>query len=130
MKRTIPALVTLLILLGACAHGPAEKRGTAMMFYSYPLEDVISASKAVLAEQEYRITEINRTENYIKAVKGARMPGIPITITFKFRAEGSGTWLELYKQVPPQLIPGSTAGYRMDVDDLLMYVESELNRNY
>jgi hypothetical protein len=130
MKRTIPALVTLLILLGACAHGPAEKRGTATMFYSYPLEDVISASKAVLAEQEYRITEINRTENFIKAVKGARLPGRPITVIFNFRSEGKGTWLEIEKRVPPQFIPGSTAGYRMDIDDLFMYVESELNRNY
>jgi hypothetical protein len=130
MKKTIPVFVMFLILLGACAHGSAEKRGVATMFYSNPLEDVFSASKTVLTEQEFTIIEINRTENFIKAAKAARVPGMRINVTFKFRTEGNGTWIEIDKKVPPQFIPGSTAGYRMDLSDLFRYVDLELERNY
>jgi len=128
MKKTMPVFVLCLMLLAACAHGP--KRGAAIMFYSYPLESVFSASKTVLTEQEFQIEEINRAEKFIRAVKSARVPGLRINVTFKFRTEGNGTWLEIVKKVPPQFIPGSTAGYRMDLTDLFRYVDSELERNY
>ncbi len=131
MKKTLPILALVLVLLGGCASfGSKEKRGIATMFYAYPLEDVLSASRTVLIEQEFEIGEINRTENFIKASRAARVPGKRIIVIFNFRAEGNGTWLEVIKKVPPQFIPGATAGYRMDISDLFRYVDSELERNY
>ena len=81
-------------------------------------------------EQEYEISEVNKIENTIKAKKGTRIPGMPIVVTLSFRSEGDSTWLEIKKIVPPQLRPGSMAGYRMDVDDLFRHIDSELDRNY
>ncbi len=131
MKKTLMLFILFAAALLSCAHGGPEKRGMATMLYAHPLEDVISASKTVLAEQEFEIIEINRTDNYIKAIKGARIPGKPITVILNFRTEGeSTTWIEMEKDVPPQFIPGSTAGYRMDVNDLFRYIELELDRNY
>ncbi len=130
MKKTLWLFVLGAAVLFSCVHGPAEKRGIPSMFYAYPLDDVFSASKTVLADYEYEITEINKTENFIKAIKGTRIPGLRISITLTFRREGNSTWLEIDKDVPPQLMPGSMAGYRMDVDDLFRYIESELDRNY
>ncbi len=119
MKKTLPVFVLCLMFLVACASfGSVEKRGIATMFYAYPLEDVLSASKTVLIEHEFEIGEINRTENFIEASRAARVPGMRIIVIFNFRAEGNGTWLEIVKKVPPQFIPGSTAGYRMDISDL------------
>jgi hypothetical protein len=130
MKKTLLLFMAGALALFSCAHGPAESRGTRSMFYSHPLDEVLAASKTVLTEQNYEIIEINMTEHFIKAVKGARLPGKPITVTLTFREEGKSTWVDLDKDVPPQFIPGSTAGYRMDVDELFRYIELELDRNY
>ncbi len=130
MKKTLWLFVLCAMALISCSHGTAEKRGLPTMFYAYPLDEVFSAAKTALTDQEYEITEINKAENLIKARKGTRMPGMPVTVTLSFRSEGNDTWLEIDKQVPPQIIPGSMAGYRMDVDDLFRYIESELDRNY
>jgi len=127
---TLLLFIAGLIVLASCIHGPAEKRGMSTMFYAYPLKDVVAASKTVLFEQNYEITEINVTEKFIKAIKGTRIPGQRITVILNFREEGNSTWVELDKDVPPQFIPGSTDGYRMDVDDLFRYIELELDRNY
>jgi hypothetical protein len=131
MKKTLMLFILCAVALFSCAHGGPEKRGIGTMLYAYPLEDVISASKTVLTEREFEIVEINMTDNYIKAIKGARIPGKPITVILNFRTEGDNTtWIEMEKDVPPQFIPGSTAGYRMDITDLFRYIESELDRNY
>jgi hypothetical protein len=130
MKKTLWLSILCALALFSCIHTTTEKRGLATMFYAYPLEDVFSAAKTALTDQEYDITEINKADNLIKAKKGTRMPGMPVTVTLTFRSEGHNTWLEIDKEVPPQLMPGSTAGYRMDVDDLFRFIESELDRNY
>ncbi len=130
MKKTLCLFILCALALFSCIHGTGEKRGTPAMFYAYPLDDVFSASRTVLEEQEYEISEVNKIENLIKAKKGTRIPGMPITVTLTFRREGNSTWLEINKDVPPQLRPGSLAGYRMDVDDLFRYIDSELDRNY
>jgi hypothetical protein len=84
----------------------------------------------VLKEEEYDIIETNRHDNLIKARKATGIPGMRLTVTFTFREEGSGTWLEIIKDVPMQLVPGSTDSYRMDVNELFRLVELELDRNY
>ncbi len=132
MKKALPVFFLCLIFLGACAHGHGSA-GThimATMYYAYPLDSLFSASKTVLMEQGFDITEINRAGKLIKAKKSGQLPLKRIIVTFTFREEGNGTWLEIDKDVPPQFIPGSTAGYRMDLDDLFRYVDSELERNY
>lgn len=131
MRKTFLFYIAVVVLLASCAHGsPAEKRGARSMFYAHPLKEVVAAAKTVLLEQDYEITEINMTENFIRAIKGAKIPGKPITVVLVFRPEGESTWVDIHKDVPPQFIPGSTAGYRMDVDELFRYIELELDRNY
>jgi hypothetical protein len=130
MRKTLLLFIVVLVVLSSCIHGPAEKRGIATMFYAYPLKDVFAASRTVLTEQGFEVNEVNTVENFMKAVKGTRIPGNPLKVILTFREEGESTWVELDKDVPAQFIPGSTAGYRMDVDDLFRYIELELDRNY
>lgn len=130
MRKTLLLLVAGVMVLCSCAHGRVEKSGARTMYYAYHLEDVIAASKVVLKEQDYEIVEVNMTEKFIKAVKGALIPGMPITVQLSFRPEGENTWLEVTKRVPPQVVPGSTARHRMDIDDLFRHIELELDRNF
>jgi hypothetical protein len=131
MKKKLWLPILCAVALFSCIHGTSEKRGIATMFYAHSLDDVFSASKTVLKDHDYEITEINKVEDFIKAKKGTRLPGMPITVTLSFQKEGdNSTWIEIEKYIPPQPIPGSMAGYRMDVDDLFRYIESELDRNY
>lgn len=131
MRKAFLFFIATAVLLASCAHDrPAEKRGVRSMYYAHPVKEVIAAAKTVLVEQEYEITEVNMTENFVRAIKGATIPGKPITVILTFRPEGESTWVDLHKDVPPQFIPGSTAGYRMDVDELFRYIELELDRNY
>ena len=130
MRKTLLFFIAVLVVLSSCAHGPAAKRGVRSMYYAHPPKEVLAATKTVLIEQDYEITEINMAENFIRAIKGATIPGKPISVILTFREEGGNTWVDMNKSVPPQFIPGSTAGYRMDVDELFRYIELELDRNY
>ena len=130
MRKVFPAILFFSVILLSCAHPRTEGRNAREMYYAYPLDAVFAASQAVLKEQEFDVTELNRADKLIKAIKAATIPGMRLTVTFTFRDEGSGTWLTIEKKVPPQFVPGSTAGYRMDLDDLFHYVEMELDRNY
>ncbi len=100
------------------------------MYYSYPFKDVFAATQTVLKEQGYDTIEINPSEKMIKALRGSDIPGLSSSVTFSFREEGTGTWVNIIRKVPPQFVPGSTDHYRMDIDELYHYVEMELDRNY
>jgi hypothetical protein len=130
MKRTLYLFPVLAVLTIGCIHGGSFRGGDERtMYYAYPVKDVFAAAQVVLKEQDYRLVEINPTEKVIKAVKDSTILG-PISVLLTFREEGSGTWIDLSKKVPPKFIPGSTANSRMDVDDLFRYVDMELERNH
>jgi hypothetical protein len=129
MKRAL-GILFLSVMLLSCAHGRTETHNARTMYYGNTLDAVFAASEAVLAEQGYDIIESNRHDRLIKAIRATKIPGARVTVILTLREEGSGTWLEIEKKVPPQFVPGSTAGYRMDIDDLFHLIEMELDRNW
>ena len=93
MRKTLLFFIAAIMVLSSCAHGPAGKRGVRSMYYAHPPEEVLAATKTVLIEQEYEITEINMAENFIRAIKGAtdsRNARLPLSSRFGKRGKTRG----------------------------------------
>ena len=131
-KLLLPLLLLSIIILTSCPkHIPNIDRGEGpSSYYAYPKEAVIEASISVLSERDWSITEINKQEDYIKARTKGRLPGVKVRIELHYRSEGTGTWMEIVKHIPYQVLPTVSNRYRFDINDLFHQVRVELDRNY
>lgn len=134
MRRLYFGLTIFTILfLSSCAVNSlidTEGEEGRKMYYEYSKDKVWDASVTVLKEQKWTVTEMNRSEDLVKARTSSKIAGAKIRLQFIFKSEGSGTWLEIKKKIPPQFTPGTTNKYKFDLNDLFHDINIELDRNY
>lgn len=129
--RYICTVFFSIIFLLSCAHNSPlsiDWDDGRKMYFEYSKDKVIDASITVLKEHNWTVTEINKTENFIKVKKSSRLARSKIRLQLIYKAEGSGTWLEIKKKIPPQYLPGNTNKYKMEINDLFHHINIELDR--
>jgi hypothetical protein len=132
MRIWVLSIVISLFVITSCAHNipNIDRIEGRSMYYEYPKETVMEASITVLTERDWSITEINSIEDYIKAKTKSKLPGIKVRIELHYRSEGTGTWMEIKKHVPYQVLPTVSSRYKFDISDLFHQINIELDRNY
>ncbi|MBN1571705.1 MAG: hypothetical protein JW984_00740 [Deltaproteobacteria bacterium] len=131
MKRPFWGFLFLAFFLFSCAHSSSlsiDRKEGRRMYYEYPKDSVWDASVVVLKERKWKITEMNRPENLIKAKMSSKIAGVNVRLLLTFKAEGSGTWLEIKEKIPPQFTPGTTYRYKFDINELFHEINIELDR--
>ncbi len=130
--RLICAVVFSILFLLSCAHTSPlsiERDEGRKMYYEYSSEKVMDASIAVLKEHKWTTTEINKSENIIKVKRSSRFAKTKIRLQLIYKTEGSGTWLEIKKKIPPQFLPGKKNKYKMEINSLFHDINIELDRS-
>jgi hypothetical protein len=133
MKKHFYGLSLFIILfLSSCAVNSlidTDGKEGRKMYYEYSKDKVWDAAVMVLKDQEWTVTEMNRSENLVKAKTSSKIAGAKIRLQLIFKSEGSGTWLEIKKKIPPQFTPGSTNKYKFDINDLFHEINIQLDRD-
>jgi len=130
--RSICAVFFSIIFLLSCAHNSPlsiDWDDGRKMYFEYSKDKVIDASITVLNEHNWTITEVNKTESFVKVKKSSRLARAKIRLQLNCKTEGSGTWLEIKKKIPPQYLPGNTNKYKMEINSLFHDINIELDRS-
>jgi len=131
MKRFICVSFFSILFLLSCAHATPldiERDEGRKMYYEYSKEKVMDASLTILKEHKWAITEINKSEFFVKAKRSSRLARTKIRLQLIYKTEGSGTWLEIKKNIPPQFLPGGTSKYKMEINSLFHDINIEIDR--
>lgn len=133
MRKFLYGSIFLIILfLSSCAVNSIvdiDGKDGRKMYYEYPKDRVWDAAVTVLKDQKWTVNEMNKSENIVKARTSSKIAGVKIRLHLIFKTEGSGTWLEIKKKIPPQFTPGSTNRYRFDLNDLFHDINIQLDRD-
>jgi len=133
MKKCVPVLIVLALLLSSCQYAPfsysEDRTRRDRMYYTYELSDVREAAITVLEEDEWRVRE-TRDITCITATTRSQIIGFRVALEVYFDDEGDNCWMEISKHVPMQLTPGTRYEIIMMITDIFHKVELELERNY